>query len=183
MPKRKFEIKLLFAVVILWQLLQYGITAKFGEPYPALTMPSFAGTMVDRDGHIRFRNVKCEVHFQDGHVGWVSAHDLLSRAPSSNRIPIMAHMFSQPPITADQWPPHSLKARLFPGRALSRVRNTQRELDSQTKEWLKRRIQVLYPTQEFEIVTFIWYENVFNVNQVSPATTQEPTGVREVRFQ
>jgi hypothetical protein len=182
-PKRNSRIKLLFAVVILWQLLQSGITAKFGEPYPALAMPGFAGTMVDRDGNIRFGNVKCKVRFQDGHVGWVTAHDLLSRAPDSNRIPIMAHMFNQPPVTADQWPPHSLKARLFPGRALSRVRNTQRELDPQTKEWLKRRIQVLYPSQEPEVVTFIWYENVFNVNQVPVVTTQEPTGVREVRFQ
>jgi len=182
-PKQKFRIKLLFAAVILWQLPQSIIIARFGEPYPALVMPGFAGTMVDRDGNIRFGNVKCKVLFKDGRVGWVSAYDLLSQAPSSHHGSIMAHMFSPPPVTNDEWQPDSLKARLFPGRALSQIRHAQKELDSQTKEWLKRRLRVLFPSQQPYLVSFVWYNDVFNVNQRSPAAKEEPTGVREVRFE
>src|SRR6202171_4287508 len=180
MLKRKSRIKLLFAAVILWQGLQSLINAKFGEPYPALIMPNFSGTKVDHNGTIRFSDVKCKVLFQDGRVGWASAHDLLSPAPSSQHTAIMEHMFSPPPATTVQLP-HTLKSRLFPGRTLSYVRGTQKELDPQTKEWLKRRIQVLYPAGEPKVITFIWYEDVFNVNRATPTIT-EPTGVREVVF-
>ena len=180
MSKRKSRIKVLFAAVILWQGLQSVITARFGEPYPALIMPSFAGTKEDRDGKIRFGDVNCKVLFQDGHVGWMSSYDLLSPAPSSRQGPIMEHMFSPPPATPVRLS-HTLKARLFPGRTLSYVRAAQKELDPQTKEWLKRRIGVIYPSQEPKMVTFIWYQDVFNVNRAKPTVT-EPTGVREVLF-
>lgn len=182
-PKREGRIKLLFAVVILWQFLQLGVTRRFGEPYPALTMPSFAGTMVDRDGNIRLTNVKCKVSFKDGRVEWLTAHELLSEAPGSNRMPIMGHMFSRPPAVAEPWPPRTLKGRLFPGRALARARQTQQELDPETKGWLKDRTKAIYPSQEPTVVTFIWYESVFNTNQASLTATHEVTGIREVRLQ
>jgi hypothetical protein len=181
-PKREGRIKLLFAAVIIWQILQLGVTRRFGEPYPALAMPSFAGTMVDRDGNIRLTNVKCKVSFKDGRVEWLTAHELLSDAPGSNRMPIMGHMFSQPPAVAEPWPPSTLKARLLPGRALARARQTQQELDPETKGWLKNRTKAIYPLQEPVVVTFIWYESVVSTNQASPPAPYESTGIREVRL-
>jgi hypothetical protein len=177
------RIRLLFLAAIVSQPLQYLITAKSGEPYPALMLPGFGGTMADRDGNIRFRNVKCKVLFQDGRVDWISAYTLLSEAPSSHHGVMMAHMFSPPPAKADSRPMNTLKARLFPGRTLSHIRQEQKELDPQTKEWLKRRIQVLYPSQRCEGVTFVWFDDVFNVKRAPPAITHEPAGVREVRFE
>jgi len=107
----------------------------------------------------------------------------LSQAPDSHRSVIMAHMFSPPPDNPDQVPLHSLKARLIPGRILGHIHGQQKDLDPQTRAWLKRRLQVLYPSEVLKVVTFVWYEEVFNVNQVPPVATQEPVGTREVRFE
>jgi len=183
MLKGKSTIRLLFAAVILWQIPQYIITARFREPYPALSMPDFSGTLADRNGNIRLRNVKCKVLFQGGGLAWVSPHTLLSQAPDSHRALIMTHMFSPPAATPDQVPLRTLKAQLFPGWILSSIRGQEKGLDPQTKEWLKRRLQVLYPSATPQAITFVWYEDVFNVSQVPPVATQVPIGIREVGFE
>lgn len=177
------HVKLLFAALIFWQILQGAISAKFGEPYPALLMPGFGGTLTDRDGNIRFGNVKCKVVFQDDSAGWVSTSDLLSEVSSAHRSAILKQMFSPPPSAPELWPPHSLKARLFPGRALSRVRNAQKTLDSETKEWLQMRIEALCSSKRPRVVTFIWYEEVFNVNRASPGIIEDSSRIREVQFE
>jgi hypothetical protein len=69
------HIKLLFAAVILWQIPQNLIISKVGEPYPALVMAGFAGTLADADGNVRFSNVICTVSFQDGGHGGRSRCD------------------------------------------------------------------------------------------------------------
>lgn len=176
------KIKFLFAAVILTQPLQYMFIAKYGEPYPALTMPNFTGNKTDRNGNISFTNVICKVNLSNGRVRWLTEHDLLPQVPSSHQYPIMSHMFGVPSDATDSWPPNSLKARLFRGEALSRARSAQKELDPQTKDWLKRKLHELYPSQEPEMITFIWYQDVFNANQVSPSVVEDVSGVREVRF-
>jgi hypothetical protein len=177
------RIKFLFAGLILWLPLQYVIAARFGEPYPALVMPSFPGTMADPSGNIRFGNVRCKIFFRNGDVGWVSTRDVLAQAPSSHHGAIMEHMFSPPSGAVGRDSSSGLTARLFPGRALSQIRQKQKELDPQTKEWLKRRIQVLYPSQPFTAVTFVWYDEVFIVKRIPFGLEQDPTGLREVRFE
>ena len=177
------RIKLLFAAAILVQPLQYVFTARFGEPYPALTMPSFAGTFADKEGNIRFTNVKCEVLFHDGQTRWFTPDDLLPAVPLSHRFPIMSYMFGPPSAMSQPWAPGSLKARLFPGWNLSRSRNGQTELDPVTTNWLKRRVYDLYPSREPETVIFVWYEYVFNARQVSPSIVEEPFGIREISLQ
>jgi hypothetical protein len=183
MPNHKIGIKSLFLAVILWQLPQIAITARFGEPYPALTMPSFAGTLADQNGNIRLRDVKCQIWFRDGSVRWTSPHGLLSQVPDSTRAPIMAHMFSPVPAGVEPPPPNTLKARLFPGKALSKLRGKQKELDFETKKWLLERIAVLYPAAKPVAISFVWYDDVFNVNRTAAAPTREPVGIREVRFE
>jgi hypothetical protein len=175
-------IKLLFAAVFLWQLLQLGIARKYGELYPGLVMPAFAGTMVDRNGNIRLTDVKCTVSFRDGHLEWLSAQELLPETPDSNRLPIMVHMFSPPPTLADKWPADTLKGRLLRGRALARARHTQKELDPETMGWLKTRVEAIYPGQEAASVTFIWYDSIFSAERVSLVPVVETTGIREVQF-
>lgn len=175
------KVRLLFAALILWQPLQYFVRARYGEPYPALILPSFSGTLQDREGNIRFRDVKCKVFFQDGGVSWLSSYDLLSQAPSSHHGAIMNHMFG-PADTEAYGPRSSLKARLFPGRALSHIRQAEKELDPQTEEWLKRRLQDLYPSTRVTEVAFVWTDNIFRVMQTPPMITQEEVAIRDVRF-
>ena len=176
------RIKLLFLAFILWMPVQHLITARYGEPYPALVMPSFAGTRSDGNGNIRITNVKCKVVFRDGRVSWTSEYDLLSQAPSAYHDAIMRHMFS--PVLADPpTPPVGLRALLFPGRFLSRYRQTRKELGPQTKHWLSRRMKALYPSQTVTAVIFLWYTDIFNLKQVPAITVRKPIGIREVRFQ
>jgi hypothetical protein len=178
----KRNVKVLFGALIIWEILQYAIAAKFGEPYPALIMPGFSGTLVDREGNIRTTNVKCEVRFQDGSRALLSPQVLLAAAPTSNRLPIMAQMFSEPAGAAEPWPPTTFKARLSRGRTLSRVRHTQKQLDGQTLQWLKQRFHDIFPARDVVAATFLWYEDVFNVTGASPIASM-PTGLREVQFQ
>lgn len=115
LARRHFaRIKFLFAGLILWLPLQYVIAARFGEPYPALVMPSFPGTMADPSGNIRFRNVRCKISFRNGDVGWVSTRDLLAQAPSSHHGAIMEHMFGPPSGAVGRDSSRGLTARLFP---------------------------------------------------------------------
>ena len=174
-------VKLLFLAFILWMPVQHLITARYGEPYPALVMPSFAGTRSDRNGNIRITNVKCKVLFRGGRVSWTSEYDLLSQAPSAYHDVIMRHMFG--PVPADSSaPPLGLTALLFPGRFLSRYRETQKDLGPQTKHWLNRRMKVLYPSQTVTAIIFLWYTDTFNPKQVPAITVHEPVGIREVHF-
>jgi hypothetical protein len=175
------RIRALFLALMLWMAIQYLITARYGEPYPALAMPSFAGTLTDRNGNTRIQNVKCKVLFRDGGEAWTSEYDLLSQAPSAYHDAIMRHMFGPVPTDPPRLP-RRLTALLFPGRFLSRYREAQQELDSQTRLWLKRRMQALYPSQTVTAVTFVWYADIFNLQQVQPITVHEPLGTREVRF-
>jgi len=181
--RKRAKIRLLFAVVILLQPVQYLVASRFGEPYPAFMMPGFSGTMTDRDGTVRLTNVKCKVDFRDGRVEWLSANDLLAQAPDSYRMSIMFHMFSLPPASGAEWQPPAFEARLFPGLAFARARQAQQELDPETKEWLKTRMETLYPSRKVEAVTFVWYEIIFSANQTSPEAADRPIGKREVRFQ
>jgi len=181
MQRRKNAIRLLFATVILSQLAEYMIRSKYGEPYPALNMPSFAGTLTDLDGNVRFTNVKCKVLFRDGHVAWASVADLMPEAPSPHRDPIVSHMFGLPSPNPQSVVLGTLKARVFPGKVAARARDRQKELDPHTKAWLRQRLQSLYPSEAPVAIAFIWYENVFNVN-LSTAT-EELLGTREVRLE
>jgi hypothetical protein len=179
---RNFSIRLLFIILILWMPLQYAITARYGEPYPALVMPSFAGTRTDRNGNIRIMNVKCKVLFRDGRVAWTSEYDLLSEVPSAYHDAIMRHMFG-PIVKAPEPSPHRIAVLLSPGRVLSRYREAHKELDPQTKQWLKRRVMALYPSQTVTALSFVWYIDIFNLKQVPAIRAHEPLGMREVRFQ
>jgi hypothetical protein len=175
------RVRLLFAALILWQPFQYFITAKYGEPYPALILPPFSGTMQDQDGNIRFRNVNCKVTFQDGGVGWTSAYALLAQAPSSQHGAIMNHMFGPPDPEAHE-SGSSLKARLFPGRAISHLRQSQKKLDPQTEEWLQRRMQELYPSRTVTAVAFVWYDDTFRITGSASGITENEVAIRDVQF-
>src|SRR6185437_6000857 len=162
------RIKLMFLAVILWMPLQYLVTARYGEPYPALAMPSFAGTLIDRGGNIRIANVGCKVLLRSGAVAWTSAYDLLSEAPSAYHDLIMTHMFGPAPTKPPALRAGRFTALLFTGRILGRYRQAQKKLDPQTKDWLRSRMEALYPSQRVTEVTFVWYAQIFNLKQVPP---------------
>jgi hypothetical protein len=173
------EIPLLFVLVLLWMPAQYLISARYGEPYPALVMPGFGGTLAGEDGKIHITNVTCKVLFRDGAAAWVSAYDLLAQAPSAYHNVIMSHMFGPAkPRPSPSW----VALRLFPGRVLSRLREAQTEPDPQTKEWLSQRVQALFPSQTPSTVTFVWYVETFDPKQVPQVASRQPLGLREVRL-
>jgi len=179
---RAVYIKLIFAAVILWQVVQYAFVPRFGEAYPLLQLPSFSGTMNDAAGNIRLDTVAIDVAFADHSSARLSPHDLLSPVPSAFHDPILKHMFGSQSVAAvapvnGRW--QRTKTFLFPGLVAARARNTAIDVDPDTKEWLKRRILELYPGKEPANVSFVWQTDVYHQDGEF-AVTHEPIGVREV---
>jgi hypothetical protein len=162
-------IKWLFAVVVLSQPLQYLLVSKFGEPYPALMMPQFAGTLTDANGNIRTRTVEARVLFEDNSTESVSINKLLFPAPVSHQDAILEYVFGVP-TQSNSRPPSStslsqrIKSTLFPGLVVKYAkyaRRSQENADPQTIVWLRKRLQDLYPSRNAKTVIFTWYQDSY----------------------
>jgi hypothetical protein len=180
-------IKWLFALVIMCQPLQYIFIAKFGEPYPALTMPRFDGAQTDATRGV-FSAVKVEerVLFEDSSIAWVSRDDLLDNAPGGQRSEIMSFMF-RPLESTSQPASGGLKQRireavlpLLPGLAAKRAKRTQQTPDPRTVRWLDQRLRTLFPTRTAISVTFVWSNETYHVSPAGVERSDEVTGTYEV---
>jgi hypothetical protein len=158
------------AFLIVLQPLQYLFIARFGEPYPALTMPQFAGTMTDSSGAIRIVTVAGRVSFDDNSTEWISTDTLLSRAPVSHRTLMMDFAFGPPRANAASVKSSSgliasLKtSRLLPGLVAKYKRSDRTQSDPpdpRTREWLKLRLHDLYPSRNATAISFIWYQELY----------------------
>jgi len=177
------RIRILCAALILWQPLQYALVSKYGEGYPLLQLPTFRGTLTDREGTIRLDNVDVEVTFQDDTTARFSSHALLSEIPSAYHQPIMAHMFA--PLTSAPSPKRSgrwqrTKEFLFPALVANRERGWEAGSNPETKKWLTDRLHVLYPTRQPQKVVFVWESESYHTAAQPYTVTRQPIGVREV---
>src|SRR5262245_28624499 len=185
-PHKK-AIKWLFAVVVLCQPLQYIFISRWGEPYPALTMPRFDGAQTDATRGV-FSAVKVEarVLFNDSSIAWVSRDDLLDKAPGGARSEIMTSMF-RPLESTSQPSSGGLKQRIrlavlpfFPGLAAKYARRTQQTPDPRTVRWLDERLGTLFPTRTAISVTFVWSNEIYQITPAGVERSDEVTGTYEV---
>ncbi|HKQ60101.1 MAG TPA: hypothetical protein VJS92_02375 [Candidatus Polarisedimenticolaceae bacterium] len=164
----------LFALVVALQPVQYLFIAQFGEPYPALTMPRFAGTLTDERGDIRARNVIAEVRFDDGGTAELSYDRLLAEAPVSHRDRIMEFVFAPrgaPSASVSAW-----KRRFLPGLAARYEGPTRPTPDPRTVAWLGERLGALFPGRRARGVTFRWFFEIYHTRSVPLEVTREPIG-------
>ena len=180
----KTAVKWLFAAVLAAQPLQYAIAYRYGEPYPALMMPRFTGTLTDAGGLIRIQNVEAQVEFQDHSVAQVSPADLVAAAPVSQRDSILYENFGPLPDGAAL--PRSaglagrVKDSLLPGLAIRKAKSGHHIPDSRTREWLKQRLQAIYRSRVPAKITFVWFNEVHQADAPRSELSREPIGTYQV---
>lgn len=180
-------IKWLFAAVLLYMPLQYVIVAEFGEPYPALTMPPFSGTVTDANGVMRAPTVEVRVLCDDDSTVWISKDSLLADAPGSHRDAITYSMFSPVrPAKAAVVPGNGLKQRIkkavLPGLVWRYEKVASSNPDPRTIEWLKRRLRELVPGRVPKSATFVWYSESYRPSPSGVERSRVETGTYEVHF-
>jgi len=169
-PRSERWIPLVFALVVVLLPAQYWFasTNPWGEPYPALLMPSFAGTGTDGHGLPSGESVTIVVSFEDGTVESVPLRTLLARAPSG-QIMAIAHIALKPkppPPLDSPTSPSSLrgflKRHVLPGLPLRMARmNYWAGPDPLTVEWLRTRMRELFPGRRATRVAADWYVDTY----------------------
>jgi hypothetical protein len=130
-------------------------------------MPAFEGSMTNARGLVSTPSVDIVVIFADGTVGRLPLRTLLAPAPSSH-IMAMARIALRPkrPPPADEPDsgtlPERLKRRIAPGLALSTARvHYWSGTEPGTIEWLRTRMQEIYPDRPVKQVRVDWYRDTY----------------------
>lgn len=127
------RVRTLFAVTLALFALQMPVIYFLQrEPYPALTMPSFAGHP-DPNGMISAKSGTAEVEFSDGSVEEIDLKQLLP----------------------------STKVRT--GHVLRAFENEAFLAQPETVEWLKSRINAIFPAKHALRADIIWREAHYHV--------------------
>jgi len=182
-------IKALFPVLMGLLPLQYYFAKTYAEPYPALLMPAFEGSMADENGTITTHSVDVFIHFDDGTKRRISSGTLLADAPSSHRGAIIKAIFRSHNRTNElpdniwgsvPWK-QLIKRHVIPGYVLRMIRMIYlQEAEPQTCTWLRQRIRALYPDRKPVSALFLWYKDSYTVSHARPRRNRKSYGVFEV---
>lgn len=169
-------VKRVFAAVIVLLALHYVFIWAYKEPYPTVTMPSFAGTGITADGESRWLAVTATVQFADDRTEELLPRTLLAEAPASHRLAMMRWAFSAPPVQREPPPLSSnaqLRMKVFPIERIRYERQYVLYTRPETRQWLERRLQALYPERTPRTITFIWYWDQARLVEGSMRRTEE----------
>jgi hypothetical protein len=168
--RRNRRISLLFVLPIAAVALQFAlIYGGYGEPYPALMMPSFGGNPTNAAGAITFMTVEAEVGFADGKgTEPLTLARLFAPMPNSMHNPTAWDVFRPTPISASDNRPirTGLKAWLIDHVLPMRTRRHQQMENgnvttADTRRWLSERTRSLYPARRATWVEYRWYRDTY----------------------
>ncbi|WP_460359407.1 hypothetical protein [Mycobacterium sp. ZZG] len=126
-----------------------GIYITRSQPYPALTMPGFAGTPTD-DGVIDWNAAVIEVRMSDGEVKEVEYEDILPENTGVLRSSVFRANFSDESV----------------------LRNPAKVA------WLQERASRIFPNNTIEGVTILWQRYEYNINEHVAVSPQVQTTKR-----
>ena len=174
-------IRLIFAAVALAYVFQYYLSTRFGEPYPGLAMPDFAGTGGYEDHKVRIRRLEAVFVTADGEAVSFSQRDLLSDFPTSYHNVIAQTFLSPLPEEAKssrvQNSPKGISHLIFPGFRAGRLDRTSADNVASLRSWLRKRAHTLVPGRKVDRVEFHWYEESFENNSGQLTRQRQPIGV------
>lgn len=182
----KTAIRFLFTAVALGGALQYGLCQKFGEPYPSLMMPSFAGAGGYQHGQVRLRSFTALFITPSGEAVAVLPRQLLNDFPDSYHTVIAQSFLSPlPDGAASSRAPHpcqGLCGRLFPGLRAGLGDRTGADNLASLRAWLVQRAHTLMPGRAVDRVEFRWYEDTLQHTSGHFVRRRQPAGVFVVRL-
>ena len=174
--RRTWLVRGLFVFAVLLIPAQFAlISLGFGEPFPALMMPGFMGSRMTPDGVFSFESASLIVRFDDGPAVETSLRRLLSDLPSSHHWAAAQHVFRPsdpqplPPQAERSW----WKAWIISHLTPIRDRNAERRragnpLDHDSRLWLKRRLEVMYPARRASSIEFQWFRDSYRISGAGP---------------
>jgi len=171
MTERLQPYRMLFVAATLVLPLQFAlIYGRIGEPYPALMMPGFNGSLMDANGVISFHTVDVVVDLAGPpKTDNLSLAVLLAPLPAAMVMPTASLAFhSREPLRAIVPPRSGLKDwlvdTLLPLRQVRfRRAVTGNAPTAETIEWLRRRLHYLYPHRMARSIAFRWYRDSYSI--------------------
>lgn len=186
------KIRILFLSILLIFPFQLLFVYFFGEPYPALMMPAFAGTEgAKADGSFESTRTDILIHFTDGQTEQVSQQTLLANIPDSHHGAIMRVMFrptgesqtSSDDLSGDTALERFIQTYIVPGYVITQQRDAfETETHTETKQWLKQRIHELYPHQTPHAVEFIYYTDTLQYAHNDLRPKDQDTSLLRIEF-
>ena len=171
--------RIIFSSAIALLAAQYWFIKTYGEPYPAIVMPSFAGTGGYSDGRVTFEGYDA-VFVADGQEHSFTPAELLAEFPVSTHETIANHALR--PLrdaTARRQPTSRLgriRAAIFPGYEATRGPPIDAESAASLRDWLRGRARRLLPGRAVSAVEIRWYRVSGRFATDEPSSTRTPIG-------
>jgi hypothetical protein len=178
-------VRLIFVAVALAFVVQLAVTAKVGEPYPALAMPAFRGTGNYWNRTVRAVRLEAKIVAVDGRTETVERAALLGSLPTSAHTTIDI-AFLRPYAAAEAARVRAgaapardpsriapdrrsattpLRFRLFPGLKLGARRRRDPQHVAAVRAWLAERARALAPDLEVERMELRWHVDTFRMDR------------------
>ena len=180
-PPTVMVIRFIFLAVPIFLVLQYVFMHRFGEPYPALVMPGFAGSGGYVNGYVRIERPEVVFVCDDESIAVFSQRQLLSKIPDSHHRMIFGSFFRLPeaekPLRDSPRPKSKITRRtIFPGwlaGTFNRMATPNRE---SIRLWLKNRGAELMPGKPLHHVDIRWYEEIYRIDKAASSSSRQLLG-------
>ena len=180
------RVRLIFIGAIALLIAQTLFINRYGEPYPALVMPTFHGSGAYQDGRLNI--VQHEVVFEaSGQTHTFPLAIVLQEFPDSVHGDIAELIFRLRGTATQQPAATEPEARfldvVFPGYAARRTCRDQPENVESLRDWLRRRGEALLPGLQISRVEIRRILETIPVNEDDPKTNRKLIGSMVVTWE
>jgi hypothetical protein len=160
----------------------------FGEPYPAVAMPTFSGSGGYRDGSVELQRYDAVFVADDGKEFSFGPNVLLAEFPDGHRAAIAANAMrprdESLPTSAPGSRVRRIRDAIFPGFAAGNLKRNSPENQASLEHWLRGRAQVLVPGHTIVRAEIRWYRvaSTFGGDGTWTESKRTPDGTLVVRL-
>jgi len=185
MGEARWRIRAAFVALPLLVLLQHVVTESAEEPYPAVQLPAFGGSVPDADGKAQLTLPHLTVAFRDGGTASL-AQDVLLADVRTLRLAVMKRLFYQGRDATGHVTSAPLSGewqRILRGAPAGRTYDgASRPVtdDPGFRSWLRSRLLQLYPGRVPTSLTVRWVRTTYSLPDGVRVEQQPPVVVVEV---
>ncbi len=154
------RVRAVFVVVTGLLAAQCAFIHFFGEPYPALTMPTFSGSGGYREGAVEMMRYDA-VFISAGAEFSFTPNQLLADFPDGHRAAIAANALrpttDAPPSSSKASRIRRIQEKIFPGFAAGNLSRRSAENKASLQAWLRGRAESLVPGRPVSRAEIRWY--------------------------
>jgi hypothetical protein len=177
---RRILIYFVLVAIFAFCLLQWHITNRLGEPYPAIAMPGFHGSGGYRDGQIHRVRTAAFFFFADGGSASFTQRQLLDEFPPSYDWFISCAILSPPregeALRDEPAQRQGLRDLLLPGLHAGSINRMTWANRESLRVWLTDRSQALAPGRCADRFEMRWYLDTYTPAGGPLQRTTVPTG-------